>query len=535
MARPQLPPLESVVGDLFADRTRVRTLVAGAAALLAAGIDPRIWAPQLTTVQAAVRAQPGLDSLIMLNGLAAAIVLLAGGAIGDLSRARPLIRGGLVVLVGTALVGLLLPDTAMFAAARIVSNLAGAIVFPVALASIALAFNGIARATAIGIGYAAFGIGQAVMPILLEVVPGSYTPGFIAVLVAALIALRLAWGTAFELPQPRPAERPYIVGTALWASGIVALATGVLWLGSGLTNPIRLGIIAAGLLLLGAYVVLERRRRVLQPERIRVERRPVTVALFAGLVIAVAQNIPMSQLPNYFGVILGYGPLFGIVAVAPLFVALVLAGPVAGYLLARVSPRTLVGGGIVAVGIGNLAMGLILGRDASYIGFVLPLVLIGGGFVIATTVRTAIIFASVPRGLPATAAAMNEASIQVGARAGILISAAVIGQVGLATLDAALAQAGVSADAAAAQHDQFAGLLAVFGTPAFTSLIGAVHPDDIAGYGDAYLAGLRAAFLLGGAAAVVGGAIAWAVLGRRDPLTSVYEHRDERQPADGVA
>src|SRR6187200_2787603 len=118
MARPQLPPLESVVGDLFADRTRVRTLVAGAAALLAAGIDPRIWAPQLTTVQAAVRAQPGLDSLIMLNGLAAAIV------------------------------------------------------FPVALASIALAFNGIARATAIGIGYAAFGIGQAVMPILLEVVPG---------------------------------------------------------------------------------------------------------------------------------------------------------------------------------------------------------------------------------------------------------------------------------------------------------------------------------------------------------------------------
>ena len=124
------------------------------------GHRPADLGAQLTTVQAAVRAQPGLDSLIMLNGLAAAIVLLAGGAIGDLSRARPLIRGGLVVLVGTALVGLLLPDTAMFAAARIVSNLAGAIVFPVALASIALAFNGIARATAIGIGYAAFGIGR---------------------------------------------------------------------------------------------------------------------------------------------------------------------------------------------------------------------------------------------------------------------------------------------------------------------------------------------------------------------------------------
>ena len=218
--------------------------------------------------------------------------------------------------------------------------------------------------------------------------------------------------------------------------------------------------------------------------------------------IAIAQNIPMAQLPNYFAVIMGYGPLFGIVAVAPLFVALVVAGPIAGYLLGRVSPRTLVGGGIVAVGVGNLAMGLILGRDASYIGFVLPLLVIGGGFVIATTVRTAIIFASVPRGLPATAAALNEASLQVGARAGILVSTAIIGQVGLSTLDATLAQAGVSAETAAAQHDQFAGLLAVFGTPAFASLVGSVHPDDIAGYADAYLAGLRSALMLGGAAAI---------------------------------
>jgi MFS family permease len=535
MARPQLPPIESIVGDLLTDRVRVRTLVAGSGALFAAGLDPRIWSPQLTTVQAAVRAQPDLDAVILLNGLAAAMVLLVGGAIGDLSRARPLIRGGLVVLLCTALIGLLLPDTAVFSGARIVSNLAASIVFPVALASIAIAYTGMARATAIGIGYAAYGAGQALMPVLLTVVPSSYLPGFAAEVVAVLVALRLAWGSAFELPHPRPAERPYIVGTALWASGIVALATGVLWLGAGPTNPIRLGIIALGLLLLGGYLLVERRRRLEQPERVRVERRPVTVALFAGLVIAIAQNIPMAQLPNYFAVIMGYGPLFGIVAVAPLFVALIVAGPIAGYLLARVSPRTLVGGGIAAVGAGNLAMAAILGRDASYIGFVLPLVVIGGGFVIATTVRTAIIFASVPRGLPATAAAMNEASIQVGARAGILVSTAIIGQVGLSTLDAALAQSGIGADAAAAQHDQFAGLLAVFGTPAFASLVSAVHPDDIAGYADAYVAGVRAALVLGGVAAVLGGALAWAVLGRRDPLTSVYEHRDERLPADGAA
>ena len=93
MPRPSQPSLRAVFGDVFEDRVAVRTLVAGAAALFASGIDPRVWSPQLSTVQAAVRAQPGLETTILLNGLVGAIVLLAAGAIGDLARARPLIRG----------------------------------------------------------------------------------------------------------------------------------------------------------------------------------------------------------------------------------------------------------------------------------------------------------------------------------------------------------------------------------------------------------------------------------------------------------
>ena len=42
---------------------------------------------------------------------------------------------------------------------------------------------------------------------------------------------------------------------------------------------------------------------------------------------------------------------------------------------------------------------------AGYAGFIVPCLAVGVGFVIATTVRTAIIFAGVPGGLPATAAA----------------------------------------------------------------------------------------------------------------------------------
>ena len=523
-------------GDVFEDRVAVRTLLAGATALLASGLDPRIWSPQLSSVQAAVRAQPGLESTILVNGLVGAIVLLVAGALGDLARARLLIRGGLVVLLAASILCLFTAGTPLFTAGRIASNAAAALVFPVALASVAVAYTGINRATAIGLAYAAYSVGQALMPVLLTLRPGFYAPGFLAEIVAASIALWFAWGHAFDLPRPTRAERPYVIGTVLWASGVVSLATGILWLGGGL-NPIRIGMIVLGIVLVIAYALVERRRRERRPEAVRVERRPVTVALFVGLVIAIAQNVPMVQLPQYFSIVLGYGPLFGMAAIAPLFAALVVAGPVAGWLLARVSPRNLVGGGVVALGIGLLATAWILGPDTGYLGFIVPFLAIGAGFVIATTVRTAIIFASVPRGLPATAAALNEASLLLGMRAGILLSTAIVGQVAVATLANDLAAAGITGAEAASRQSLFEGLLAVLGTSAFTDTAAAIHPGDAAGFAAAYIAGIKFALTVSGLAAIAGGALAWALLGRRDPLTTVYEHRDERispAPASGA-
>ena len=323
-------------------------------ALLASGLDPRVWSPQLSTVQAAVRAQPGLETTILVNGLIGAIVLLDRRARSATSRGRACSSAaGWRCCSLSSIVCLFAEGTPLFTAGRVASNAAAALVFPVSLASVAVAFTGINRATAIGLAYAVYSVGQALMPVLLTIRPGFYAPGFLAEIVAASIALRFAWGHAFDLPRPTRAERPYVIGTVLWASGVVSIATGILWLGGGL-NPIRIGMVVLGIALVVAYALVERRRREGRPEAVRVERRPVTIALFVGLVIAIAQNVPMVQLPQYFSIVLGYGPLFGMAAIAPLFAALVVAGPIAGWLLARVSPRNLIGGGVVALGVGLL-------------------------------------------------------------------------------------------------------------------------------------------------------------------------------------
>jgi hypothetical protein len=253
----------------------------------------------------------------------------------------------------------------------------------------------------------------------------------------------------------------------------------------------------------------------------------VTIALFVGLVIALAQIVPMSQLPLYFGVGMRYGPIFGILALAPLFAALVVAGPVAGYLLARFRPRILITGGILAIGLGDLLVAALIGPTTTYVAFIVPLMLIGAGFVVATTVRTAIIFASVPRGLPATAAALNEASIEVGTRAGIVVVTGILAEVAIAVYTASVA------DQPPAQVDglvaAFREVLVALGTPSFGSVARAVEPAALDAYKAAYFAGVQVALLAGGVVGVVGSIVAWLTLGRRDVLQTVYEHRDERQ------
>ena len=65
----------------------------------------------------------------------------------------------------------------------------------------------------------------------------------------------------------------------------------------------------------------------------------------------------MLELPLYFRFVMGFGPVAAVVALAPLFVALVLAGPVAGYLLALLLPAD--AGrrpACIAVGLANLAL-----------------------------------------------------------------------------------------------------------------------------------------------------------------------------------
>ena len=158
------------------------------------------------------------------------------------------------------------------------------------------------------------------------------------------------------------------------------------------------------------------------------------------------------------------------------------------------------------------------------------MLLIGAGFVVATTVRTAIIFASVPRGLPATAAALNEVSVSMGARAALVLVTTFV------------------AGAATSAYGRFArrpsarrGRCRPRPVPSLPARDRDARvprrsspgraPQTWRPTGRPIRTRSGSALLSSGVGALVGSVIAGIALGPRDPLHTVWEHQDERPTA----
>lgn len=79
-----------------------------------------------------------------------------------------------------------------------------------------------------------------------------------------------------------------------------------------------------------------------------------------------------------------------------------------------------------------------------------------------------------------------------------------------------------------------ASILNLVGLKANAILLGSVEPNTLAIYKDAVVDGMQLASLVPGVVALITGVIAFIAMGPRDPVRSVWDHADERQPA-GVA
>src|SRR5690606_18608975 len=116
----------------------------------------------------------------------------------------------------------LMPEGAGLLASRAVAWVAGGLVIPYSIGSVARAYEGATRATALGVVYAVMGGATAAAPALAlaQGVEGGRWPAFVACGAMSIVALVVLRGRLPALPGASLAERPWQAVIGLWAFGV---------------------------------------------------------------------------------------------------------------------------------------------------------------------------------------------------------------------------------------------------------------------------------------------------------------------------
>ena len=361
-----------------------------------------------------------------LNGytLTLAALILLGGSLGDrLGRRRIFIVGTIWFAVASLLCGLA-PNIGTLVAARALQGVGGALLTPGSLAIISASLRPEDRSRAIGAWSGLGGIAAAIGPFLggylIEV--WSWRLVFLINLPLAALVVLVAARHVPETVDPQASRRLDLPGAVLAAAGLAGLTYALIGSGEAGWNPLTLLILLAGLVLLAAFVVVERR-----------STHPlVPLDLFGSLQFTAANVVTFLVYGALGGlffllvldlqVVAGYSPLLAGTALLPITVLMLALSARAGALAQRIGARILMTVGPLTCAVGVLLMHRI-GPGASYLLDVVPAVAVFGLGLSATVAPlTSTVLASAADRHAGVASGVNNAV----ARAAGLLAVAVL-------------------------------------------------------------------------------------------------------------
>jgi EmrB/QacA subfamily drug resistance transporter len=346
-----------------------------------------------------------------VNGytLSLAALILLGGSLGDrFGRRRVFVLGTVWFGVASALCALA-PDIRVLVAARVLQGVGGALLTPGSLAILQASFVPEDRGRAIGawsgLGAVAAAIGPFVGGLLVEV---SWRLVFVINLPLCAVVVLVAARHVPESSDPEAARSVDLPGALSGALGLAGLTYALIGLG-GTVGPAVVVSGVAGVLLLAAFVVVERRsREPMLPMDVFAERQfsaanAVTFAVYAALAGVFFLLVVHLQ------VVVGWSPLEAGAASVPITVLMLLLSARSGALAARLGPRLQMSAGPLLCAAGTVALSRI-GAGASYVTAVLPGVLLFGlGLVTTVAPLTITVLAAAPVRHAGLASGVNNA------------------------------------------------------------------------------------------------------------------------------
>jgi EmrB/QacA subfamily drug resistance transporter len=322
--------------------------------------------------------------IVTAYALAFGSLLLLGGRIGDLFGRKWVFIAGLGGFAVASALGGMAQSFEVLVAARALQGLFGALLAPAALSLLTTTFTAPdERNKAFGVFGAIAGSGAAVGLLLGGVLTEWLSWRWCLYVNLAFSAVAIFGAASLLRNEVLPGSPKLdLPGTLTASAGLFGLVYGFAHASeTSWTNPTTLGFLTAGVVLLAAFVALQRRvAHPLLPLRIVLDRDRGGSYLAVGLA-GIAIFGVFLFLTYYLQQILGFSPIQSGAAFLPMTLAIMItATTVQTKVLPRTGARPLVGAGMLAGMVGMLYLTGI-GVDSTYVASVLPaLLLMGVGF-----------------------------------------------------------------------------------------------------------------------------------------------------------
>ncbi|MFI2719851.1 MFS transporter [Streptomyces collinus] len=315
--------------------------------------------------------------------LAFGSLLLLGGRLGDLFGRRTTFVTGLTGFAGASVLGGAANSFGILVTARVSQGLFAALLAPAALSLLSVTFtNPAERPKAFGIFSALAGAGGAVGLLLGGMLTEWASWRWVMYVNVVFAAVALV-GAVLLLAKPAVTERPKldVPGTAVVSVALFAIVYGFAHVEStSWTDPVALGSMIVGVVLLAAFVWLESRvARPLLPLRLVLDRTRGG-SFLAVFVIGMGMFSIFLFLTYYLQASIGYSPIKTGLAFLPMVGGIVAASTTApALLLPRVGPKIVISAGFLVAASG-MALLTRLQLDSTYVAHIMPgMILLGLG------------------------------------------------------------------------------------------------------------------------------------------------------------
>jgi MFS family permease len=443
-------PLERLTMQPAVDRAATRWIAFASCVLIGLANEVSGGALSLSFRDATIElsaSAPAMQLVLTLSKLLFGAFMLLGGVLGDTyGRRRVLVLGGAGVVVASALAALS-ATAGQLAVARALDGLANAAIGPLSLALVLTLFPEREQTRAVGLYLGLSALGIALGPLLagLVIERFGWRAGFAAPAAVALVGglgVRLFAGEV-RAPQRRRVDGLGALGVSVALLALVFAVVAATNAGWGDARVLQSLAVGAGALL--AFIWWE--RRVADPllDLSLFRSRPLNAALLNGLLLALVVGGAILPLLYYFQNVRDQRPVAALLHILPLVVAAAVFSSPCGTLLERRGPRPVVLGGLVLVVAGCAVLAL-LRTDTPYAAIALALALIGAGDIAVVTAVTAVVLRSLPAERAGSAAALNNAAVQVGGALGAAVLTSVFLAAARADYFARLSPSGLSVE-----------------------------------------------------------------------------------------